>query len=115
MKKHSPHFLSLVMKAKKNVKEIQPQELIKQMQTNKDFIVIDVREKDEWLQGHMPKAIHLSKGVIERDIEKTIPDLNTPITVYCSGGFRSVLVAHNLQKMGYTNIFSLKGGFNKFS
>lgn len=74
------------------------------------MLIIDVRESDEWETGYIPTAIHLSKGIIERDIEKKIPDLNTEIVVYCSGGFRCALVADSLQKIGYTQVYSLDTG-----
>jgi len=111
MKKHAPNFLKLVMKAQNDIHEIKRKELKKQIQTGKDLVLIDIREKEEWLQGHIPRAIHLSKGIIERDIERIIPNLSAQIIVYCSGGFRSVLTAQSLQNMGYKNVFSLEGGF----
>jgi len=110
MKQHSPGFVSLVSAAKKNVKEISAQTLKKMIDQKQSFYLIDVREDSEWANGAIPSSIHLSKGVIERDIEKNIADYNKPIVVYCSGGFRSALVADNLQKMGYTDIHSLSGG-----
>jgi rhodanese-related sulfurtransferase len=114
MKNHSPGFLSLVDDAKKRIKEISPQNL-KQMIDNKEQItVIDIREDHELSDGYIPTSIHLSKGIIERDIEQLIPDLHTPILVYCSGGFRCALVADSLQKMGYTQIFSLNGGLRSW-
>lgn len=110
MKQHSPKFLALVERCKKNITEILPKDLEKYPH----HVKIDVRELEEWSLGHLPEAIHLSKGIIERDIEKTIPNENTPLIIYCSGGFRSILVAYNLQKMGYKNILSLKGGFSAY-
>lgn len=110
MKQHSPHFLSLVTQAKKQIKEITPQTLKTLIDSQKPCRLIDVREESELSSGHIPTAIHLSKGIIERDIEKQIPNLQTPIVVYCSGGFRCALVANSLQDMGYTNVFSLNTG-----
>jgi rhodanese-related sulfurtransferase len=75
------------------------------------FYLVDTREESEWARGHLPKAIHLSKGIIERDIEQKIPDKSAPIVLYCGGGFRSALAADNLQKMGYTNVESMDGGY----
>lgn len=110
MKQHSNNFLELVTEAKKHIKEISAVALNGMLEDGKTFHLIDVREDDEWLTGHISTAIHLSKGVIERDIEKTIPNQNDEIVVYCSGGFRSALVAWNLQNMGYKNVASLNGG-----
>lgn len=110
MKKHTSRFLTLVAESKKRIKEISPQMLKEKMDNHEPLNLIDVRENDEWLSGHIPSAIHLSKGVIERDIEKQLTDPNTPIVVYCSGGFRCALVAESLQTMGYTNVSSLDTG-----
>ena len=87
-----------------------PAQLKEKIDLHDPMMLIDVREESEWLTGHIPTAIHLSKGIIERDIEKEISDLNRPIVVYCSGGFRCALVADNLQQMGYTHVSSLKTG-----
>lgn len=110
MKQHSPQFLSLVMHAKQHINEITPQELKDRIDQQQDFVLIDVREESEWNTGHIPTAIHLSKGIIERDIEKTIPDASSPIVLYCSGGFRSVLAAYNVHQMGYSNVESVVSG-----
>lgn len=115
MKQHSPRFLQLVNTAKVHVNEINPAELNTKIKSGEHFHLIDVREKDEYETDHIPNAIHLSKGVIERDIEKKIPDTDAEIVVYCSGGFRAVLVADNLQKMGYSHVKSLNGGFSAWS
>ncbi|MDQ8039049.1 MAG: rhodanese-like domain-containing protein [Rickettsiella sp.] len=111
MKQHSSGFLRLVVDAKSRITEINASDLAKKMASNIAFYLIDVREQDEYKQGFIPQAIHLSKGIIERDIEKQIPDYTADIVVYCSGGFRSCLVADNLKKMGYQNVSSLTGGF----
>ena len=77
---------------------------------NEKFLLIDVREDNEWAKDHLPNAVHLGKGVIERDIEQQVPDSDTPMVLYCGGGFRSALAADNLQRMGYTNVVSMDGG-----
>lgn len=110
MKQHSQGFLKLVAEAKKRINEISPQILRSKIDNNEKLIIIDVRETDEWETGKIPNAIHLSKGIIERDIEKIITDNRSNIVVYCSGGYRCALVADSLQKMGYTNVFSLDTG-----
>ncbi|HAU0118908.1 TPA: sulfurtransferase, partial [Legionella pneumophila] len=109
-KQHSQGFLKLVAEAKNRINEISPQILKSKIDNNEKLIIIDVRETDEWETGKIPNAIHLSKGIIERDIEKIITDNQSNIVVYCSGGYRCALVADTLQKMGYTNVFSLDTG-----
>lgn len=108
---HSPGFLKLVVAAQKDVKEIDLEELAPRLKANKDFLLIDVREESEWKAGHLPHAMHLSKGLIERDIETKVPDLSTPLILYCGGGYRSILAAQSLQKMGYTQVWSMSGGW----
>ncbi|AMQ28042.1 TPA: sulfurtransferase [Legionella pneumophila] len=110
MKQHSQGFLKLVAEAKKRINEISPQILKSKIDNNEKLIIIDVRETNEWETGKIPNAIHLSKGIIERDIEKIITDNQSNIVVYCSGGYRCALVADSLQKMGYTNVYSLDTG-----
>ncbi len=110
MKTHTTHFLELVAQAKQRIKEIPVKNLKEKIEQHQAVTLIDVREDQEWAQGHIPSAIHISKGTIERDIEKKVTDLQTPIVVYCSGGFRSALVADNLQNMGYTDVHSLETG-----
>ena len=112
MKQHSTRFLNLVTHAKQQIKEINAQQLKKMMDTHQVMSIIDVREKKELDQGKIPGAIHLSKGVIERDIEKNIPDAHQTIVVYCSGGFRCALVAQSLQNMGYDQVVSLDKGMS---
>lgn len=112
MKQHTSRFLALVAAAKQHIKEISPQALKNKMDTQQPFYLIDVREASEWASGCIPGAIHLSKGVVEREIEKYIADPKAPIVVYCSGGFRCALVADNLQQMGYENVLSLSTGSN---
>lgn len=108
---HSPAFLKLVDDARTRVKETNVQEVKRKLDAGEKLHLIDCREESEWARGHLPSAIHLGKGVIERDIEKTIPDTKSPIIIYCGGGYRSVLVAENIQKMGYTNVLSMDGGW----
>jgi rhodanese-related sulfurtransferase len=104
--KHSPGFLKVVQDAKSRICETNVEEVKKRLDAGERFILVDVREESEWDRGHLPAAIHLGKGVIERDIEQTIPDKSLPLVLYCGGGYRSALAADNLQKMGYTNVVS---------
>src|SRR5208282_990356 len=107
---HSKGFLKLVRAAKKRVKERDYREIKKRLDAGEKMILVDTREDSEWARGHIPRAIHLGKGIIERDIETTIPDRKAPIVLYCGGGYRSALAADNLQKMGYKNVISMDGG-----
>lgn len=107
---HPPRFLKIVDDAKKRVRETNIEEVKKKMDRGGKFVLVDVREESEFTRDHLPGAIHLGKGVIERDIEARVPDLNAEIVLYCGGGFRSALAADNLQKMGYTNVISMDGG-----
>ena len=108
--KHSPRFLKTVEDAKKRVRETTVDEVKARLDRGDRFLLVDVREESEWAKDHLPGAIHLGKGVIERDVEQKVPDHATPIVLYCGGGFRSALAADNLQKMGYTNVISMDGG-----
>lgn len=108
---HEPGFLALVNDAKKRVKEADYRDIKKRLDAGEKMILVDTREDNEWARGHIPGAIHLGKGIIERDIEKTIPDMQAPLVLYCGGGFRSALAADNLQKMGYKNVVSMDGGW----
>ena len=110
-KVHSPKFLKLATEAKSRVTETNVAQVKQRLDRGERFNLIDVREDHEWPEGHLPHAIHLSRGIIERDIEKRFPDPNAEIVLYCGGGFRSALVADSLQKMGYTNVRSMDGGF----
>ena len=107
---HPEGFLKLVREAKSRIKEENFRETKKRLDAGEKIIVVDTREESEWARGHIPGAIHLGKGIIERDIEARVPDLNAEIVLYCGGGFRSALAADNLQKMGYTNVISMDGG-----
>ncbi len=111
-KQHGVRFVDLVNEVKAHVRETNPAEIKERLDRGDEFHLVDVREESEWAQGHLPHAIHLGKGVIERDIEKTIPDPDADIVLYCGGGYRSALAAWNLQKMGYTNVLSMDGGFS---
>jgi len=110
-KQHSPAFLALVDDAKKRIRQTTVPELKKRLEAKEEFQLIDVREDHEWAAGHIPGAIHLCKGIIERDIEEKIANREAEILLYCGGGFRSALVADNLQKMGYKNVVSVDGGW----
>jgi rhodanese-related sulfurtransferase len=108
---HSPQFLKLVNEAKKQVKETNVADVKRRMDSGEKFLLVDVREDNEWEKGHLPGAVHMGRGVIERDIETQVPETPTKMILYCGGGFRSALVADNLQKMGYTNVESMDGGW----
>ena len=108
---HSPGFLALVEEARKHVKEIGISEYDAARARGERAVLIDVREESEYAKDHLPGAKHLGKGVIERDIEQHFPDRSTPIVCYCGGGYRSVLVCENLQRMGYRDVRSLAGGY----
>ncbi len=108
---HSPGFLSLVNDAKQRVREIDIEAYKKMKAAGEPHLLIDTREDSEWAAGHVKGAAHLSKGIIERDIETKIPDKNATLVLYCGGGFRSALAADNLKKMGYRNAISLDGGW----
>ncbi len=103
-------FEKMVAEAKKNIKEISPQDAAAKSQSG-NAVIVDVREKDEWDEEHIPDAIHMSRGTIELDIEEKIPDLNQTIITHCGGGGRSALAAESLEKMGYKNVRSMAGGF----
>lgn len=108
---HGEGFLKLVRDAKSRVKEEDFRETKKRLDAGEKMVLVDTREDTEWARGHIPGAIHLGKGVIERDIEKAIPDKEAVVVLYCGGGFRSALAADNLQKMGYHNVISMDGGW----
>jgi rhodanese-related sulfurtransferase len=108
---HSPGFLNLVNDAKKRVKEIGVADARARLVANPKIVLLDVREDNEWQAGHAAEAVHLGKGILERDLEKLFPDPQTEIIMYCGGGFRSALTCDAAQKMGYRNVFSLIGGY----
>lgn len=107
---HPPRFLKIVNDAKTRVRETNVAEVKKKMESGEKFLLVDVREESEFAKDHLPGAIHLGKGVIERDIEARVADLDAEIILYCGGGFRSALAADNLQKMGYKKVISMDGG-----
>lgn len=108
---HSPGFLKLVNEARARVKEVSVDEARERLARNPKAILLDVREDSEWQAGHATRAVHLCKGILERDLEKTVPDPGAEIIMYCGGGYRSVLTADAAQRMGYRNVFSLAGGY----
>jgi rhodanese-related sulfurtransferase len=112
LKNHSAGFLRLVQDAKTRVRETDVPTVAARLARGESFHLVDVREDSEWERGHLPNAVHLGKGIIERDIEKRIPDQDSEIVLYCGGGFRSALVADNLQRMGYRNVISMDGGYS---
>src|ERR1700721_796343 len=111
MPDHPEGFLKLVKEAKTRIKEEDFRDIKKKLDAGEPMIIIDTREDNEWARGHIPNAVHLGKGVIERDIEKAIPDKDATLVLYCGGGYRSALAADNLQKMGYRNVISMDGGW----
>jgi rhodanese-related sulfurtransferase len=111
MAMHAPRFLKIVEDAKRRIREVTIADVKPRLDRGEAFHLVDVREESEWANGHLPDAIHLGKGIIERDIEQRIPNTSAEIILYCGGGFRSALAAENLMKMGYTNVFSMDGGF----
>lgn len=108
--KHSEAFVRLVDDAKTRVKEISPEDVLEKQKNGESFFFVDVREDREWNDGHAKGAMHMGRGVIERDIEKNIPSKSDLVVLYCGGGFRSALAADNIQKMGYSNVLSMAGG-----
>jgi rhodanese-related sulfurtransferase len=107
---HSPRFLRIVDDARSRVQETNVDDVKGKLDRREKFMLVDVREEGEYAKDHLPGAVHLGKGIIERDIEARVPDLSTPMVLYCGGGFRSALAADNLQKMGYTQVISMDGG-----
>ncbi len=110
-KQHAPAFLAIVQDAKSRVKECGVEDVKRRLGGGETFLLVDVREESEFAAGHLPGAVHIGKGVIERDIERKVPDPATPLVLYCGGGFRSALAADAVQKMGYTNVVSMDGGW----
>ncbi len=109
--KHSPAFVKIVDDAKSRIKEADYRDIKRRLDAHEKLSLVDVREESEWAHGHLPGAVHLGKGVIERDIERAFPDKHVSLVLYCGGGFRSALAADNLQKMGYTDVTSMDGGW----
>jgi rhodanese-related sulfurtransferase len=112
--KHSPRFLNIVNDARSRIQECQIDDLKQRLDSGTEIKLIDVREESEFTAGHIPGAVWLGKGIIERDIEEKYPDSSVQLYLYCGGGYRSALAADNLQKMGYDNIISVDGGFRSW-
>lgn len=112
--KHANAFVKLVEESLKQVKEVSVDEVMQMMQRGERFALVDVREDREWMAGHIAGAIHIGKGVIERDIEGRVPDHGEKIVLYCGGGYRSVLAAEAIQKMGYDDVYSMAGGWREW-
>ncbi len=110
-KAHTPAFLALVTDAKSRVTECTVADVTAKRTAGEAFTLVDVREESEYAAGHLPGAVHIGKGVLERDIETKVTDPTTPLVLYCGGGFRSALAADALQKMGYTHVLSMDGGW----
>ncbi len=108
---HSQRFLDLVNDAKSRIRESTVDDVKQDNESGEEFVLADTREESEWAAGHAAGAIHLGKGTIERDIEGAVPDTSKKIVLYCGGGYRSALAADALQKMGYSNVYSLAGGW----
>jgi rhodanese-related sulfurtransferase len=114
MAQHSSGFEKLVQDAKTRVHELTVDQVKSKIDRGDRFQLIDVREESEWAKDHLPQAIHLGRGIIERDIETRVPDHGAELILYCGGGFRSALAADNLQKMGYKNVWSMDGGIREW-
>ena len=114
-KQHNPGFQSLCEEARRKVTEIPNDVVRRRLAERTSFTLLDVREDHEWVQGHLPSAKHLGRGILERDIETVIPDKTREIVLYCGGGYRSALAAESLQKMGYVNVKSMAGGFGEWT
>ena len=114
MSSHSAAFLALVDDARSRIKEIDIETYLQMRQADASLVLVDVREQDEWQAGHLPNAVYLGKGTIERDIEAKYPDKQTKLVLYCGGGYRSALAADNLQKMGYCQVINMDGGFRRW-
>lgn len=108
---HSPQFLKLVNESRKKIKETNVADVKRRIDAGEKFLLVDVREESEWANGHLPGAVYMGRGIIERDIEQKVPDTGTKLILYCGGGFRSALAADNLQKMGYHSVESMDGGW----
>ncbi len=113
--KHSPGFLKLVDDAKSRIRQTDVTEVKRMLDRSDRFVLVDVREESEFAKGRLPGAVHLSKGLIERDIEAWLPEHDVPIVLYCGGGYRSALSADSIQKMGYSNVQSMDGGWRAWT
>ena len=112
---HTEGFLKLVQEARSRIRQCTAPDVLKKLENKERFHLVDVREDNEWDAGHVKGAVHLSKGIIERDIEKKIPDHDAEIILYCGGGYRSALAADTLQQMGYRNVISMDGGWRAWN
>lgn len=108
---HNPRFLALVNEIRQRIDETDVHQVKRWMELSRPFVLLDVREESEWAKSHLPNAQYIGRGILERDIETRFPELDTPLVLYCGGGFRSVLAADSLQQMGYRNVISMDGGF----
>ena len=113
-RQHAQRFLQIVNDAKTRIRETTVDAVKAMLDRGEKFILVDVREESEFTRDHLPGALHLGKGILERDVEERVPDTATPLVLYCGGGFRSALAADNLQKMGYTNVLSMDGGIREW-
>ena len=113
-KHHNPGFVALVNDAKTRIREIDMAEYQRMLAAREGHVLVDIREESEWAAGHASGALHLGKGIIERDIETKVPDKGTKLVLYCGGGYRSALAADALRKMGYANAISLEGGWRAY-
>ena len=109
--KHSPRFLKFVEETRRHVHETTIAEVQRRLAAGEKLLLVDVREESEWAEGHLPNAVHLGKGILERDVETRFPQAETELILYCGGGYRSAIAADNLQKMGYQKVLSMDGGF----
>ena len=107
---HSPRFLKIVDETRNRIRQVTIDDVKAKLDRDEKFLLVDVREESEYAADHLPGAVHLGKGIIERDVEERVPDPATPMVLYCGGGFRSALAADNLQRMGYTQVLSMDGG-----
>lgn len=114
-KQHAPRFLAIVNDARSRIRECNVSDVQRRLERGEQLHLVDVREESEYAKGHLPSAVHLGKGVIERDVEAKFPDTGTELVLYCGGGYRSALAADNLQKMGYTNVISMDGGWRSWT
>ena len=112
---HTPGFLRIVEEARARIREVTIADVERLCAGNAPFVLLDVREHEEWTRGHLPGARHLCKGIIERDIERLVPDPSTHLVLYCGGGYRSALAAEALQRMGYTRVESMAGGWRAWT
>jgi len=113
-KQHNPGFLALVNDAKSRIRQIDIEEYQRMRASGEQFLLIDIREESEWAAGHAAGAIHIGRGILERDIETRVPDKGAKMVLYCGGGYRSALSADSLQKMGYSAVISLDGGWRAY-